>query len=180
MAKLNPEELQNVKALLQNGASSVIPTHNTLTLYTADRPEQITFNRDQVRFLHALQKGMTLEEAAAYAHWTLDQANRFLTSDKLKRVQENHAYCDGISAYWQSIGNWMAEGHRNYRDVLSKGQDRLAFEYWKEFGDRVAPKPTRPDAYRNPVVQININPDLVHKAIERQHAIEAEVLHANA
>ena len=79
---------------------------------------------------------------------------------------------------WSRSEKWFFEGDRIYRG--EKKCDKNQFEAWKELGDRVAPKKVLSNNEPTSKIEIHINPESVHKALERQKAIEAEILKESA
>lgn len=142
------------------------------------RTRFIQFKRKYLQFLQNWKADVPLEKAAANANLTVEQARRFLCRKDVRAWLSDLAQEAAIKRDWDRPEKWFAKGD----EMMSKSEvpDHV-IKIWQEFGDRVAPKPSRnAPSDRTPQIQININPGAVEKAFERQAAIEAEISKENA
>lgn len=136
----------------------------------------LELNRRENLFLLNFSHKKSLEEAAEGAGWTKERAIRFLRSEKMKALKENILFTrKGASAYWNNVDNWYVEGDTRYKSAIASGKDKLALEYWREFGDRASPKPSREQPDVRPTIQININPQAVEDAFSHHARVKESI-----
>lgn len=135
-------------------------------------PEFVTFSRKQYLFLNAYKMGVPLEEAAAKAEMTSEQATRFLDKPNTIAWLKDRSLMHHIKTEWEEPGKWWTLGN----DVLEGKRDLTKAQQvvFQEFGQRAVPK--RADAGHGVTkIEINIDPQAVKNALARQNAIDGEL-----
>lgn len=140
-------------------------------VYHADR--FINIKQKHQNFLNNWKDNVSLEKAANNANLTVEQARRFLARKDVRAWLDDLRREAAIKQEWDRPGKWYAKGQEMLAQPVVPDHH---IKIWQEFGDRAVPKPSRnaPSEAR-PTITININPNAVDKAFERQAAIEAQI-----
>lgn len=137
-------------------------------------PKEIKFTAQQYIFLRTYRLGVPIEDAAAKAGLTKEQAEAFLDRPKTQEWLHDRAIKDYIKHEWEEPGKWWKEGDA----VLNGHKDwsKAQIEVWKAFGERIAPVKKERETQSQPKIEINIDPSAVQEAFRRQNAIEAKLV----
>lgn len=135
-------------------------------------PEFVKFSRKQYLFLNAYKLGVPLDEAAAKADLTPEQAHRFLDKPQTIAWLKDRALQQHIKTQWEEPGKWWMLGN----DVLEGKRDLTKAQQivFQEFGQRIVPKKGE-TGHSVTRIEINIDPKAVSDALIRQEAIEGEL-----
>lgn len=130
------------------------------------------FSWRQYRFANCYRKTLDLETACAEAGMPRESALRFLRRPDIQRWMEDRLLMQQTKRAWNAEGRWWAEGDRLYQQ---EKVPKHKVEVWKEFGDRLDPKPAKTGDLTKESVQINIAADVISAMREREKAVEAEI-----
>lgn len=140
----------------------------------------IRCNRRQLTLLQALKEGLSVQDAALKAELTEEQAVRFLKKKDVQAWLRNKAEEEAVLRDW-TPEKWFALGQKWLDGDDSHRVPKHKIEVWRELGDRVVPKPSRNDEKDlKPVIEINIDPEAINRAFERQQSIEAQIVREQA
>lgn len=142
-------------------------------------PKFIRVHRKHTAFLyHYGQDGMSFEEAATKAGLTVEQAGRFWRRKDVQEWLSNMAAEISVQVDWQRRpAKWWALGDKWMKAPKEEKPTKMDVEIWKEFGDRVMPKPSRGnDGSSHGKIEIHIDGEVLKYFKGRQEAIEAEVV----
>lgn len=137
----------------------------------------VQFTAKQYVFLRAYRLGVPIEEACLKADMTVDQADRFLSKPMTLAWLRDRAIKDHIKNEWSEPGKWWEEGNKVWEGQVQPTRAQL--KVWEEFGSRVCPV-SRETVHSQPKIEINIDPNAVQKAMERQKAIDATIVKETA
>lgn len=129
------------------------------------------FSSRQYLFINAYRFGTSIEEAAQKADLSVEQAERFLARADVKAWLTDRALKDHIKREWEEPSKWYQIGHEKLEGM--RKMDKGDIVIWQEFGKRVAP--TRSETHGITKIEINIDPQAVKNALDRQSAIDAEL-----
>lgn len=137
-------------------------------------PDVVRFSRKQYQFLHAFRLGVPLSEAAAKANLSVEQAERFLNKPQTLAWLEDRALMTHIKTEWEEPAKWWAMGN----EILEGTRDcsKIQLAVWENFGARIVPKKSESGGGGATNIQININPEKVREAFNRQESIDADVV----
>lgn len=137
-------------------------------------PSLVHFTRQQYLFLQHYRLGIPLEEAAAKANMTAEDADKFLLKPKTVAWLQDRAVKDHIRNEWAEGGKWWEMGNDclDGKKHLSKDQQVV----FMAFGERVCPKPrvAENDGGKT-VIHFNFSADDVKQAFLREQSFEAEI-----
>lgn len=133
--------------------------------------EQFRFSWKTYKFLAAYNANKTLGEAAAEADITPIQAQRILDNPKVRRWIRSMAERSATKHQWMATDLWWQMGQKWMLD--KKEATKSAREAWIEFGKRCVP--LGGGGVGQGMIQINVDPAAVSRALDKQKAIEAEI-----
>lgn len=136
-------------------------------------PSVVHFTRNQYLFLNHYRLGVPIEEAAAKANMTTEEADRFLEMKKTRSWLEDRATKDHIRNEWAEGGKWWKMGDEclEGKKHLSKDQQVV----FMAFGERVCPKPRQSEGENSKtVINFNFTAQDVKEAFRREASFETE------
>lgn len=170
-----------VKSLVNTGARKCLIRKDHVYLPflqlpgTPNNQRMIRVNRKQLTLLSHLQEGLPIAEAAAKSELTENQAIYFLKKKEVLEWLQNKAKEAAIVRDW-TPGKWFDWGQKVLDAPEGVEIPKSKIEVWREFGDRCVPKPSRNGEQTGQRVEININLDEARKALQRQEAIEGQLV----
>lgn len=138
----------------------------------------VEFTAKQYIFLKHFRLGIPLDEAAARASMTPEQANRFLDKPATRTWLQDRALKDYIKEEWAEPGKWWQQGDEWLKAPKEQKPNKNDVEIWKEFGRRVCPISENQSGGAK--IEINIDPMAVQEAFRRQQVIEAQIVNDKA
>lgn len=178
-SELSPAEIQSIVATQPNLESS--STRHALRVrqdvyvpLVFTKGKFLCFKRKHLLFLDAFKPGVPLAKAAEAAGLSEHQAMKFLRRKDVRAWMHDLSKEAAIQRDWDRPAKWWKMGD----DILNRRMpcDEATLEVWREFGARVAPKPSRnAQVITENKIEINIDPGAVDKAMARQRAIDAEI-----
>lgn len=165
--------IDQAKILVQSedGRKGLVVGNRVISPHQFD-PSIPDFSSRHYIFLNAYRYGTPLDEAAQKADLSVEQADRFLDRDDVKRWLADRAKKDHIKREWEEPGKWYQIGNDKLEG--KREMDKADVVIWQEFGKRVVP--TRGESAGNVTkIEINIDPNSVQNALDRQKAIDAEL-----
>ena len=136
-------------------------------------PEIVRFSARQYVFLHKYRLGVSLEDAAAQANMTAEQAERFLDKDSTKAWLKDRAMKDHIKNEWAEPAKWWHKGDEWLNAPKEMKPNKNDVEIWKQFGMRVCPVSTEGSGTK---IEINIDPEAIARSKERRKSVEAQIV----
>ena len=128
----------------------------------------VRFKRKYLQFLNNWKADVPLEKAAANAGLTVEQARRFLCRRDVREWLADLTREAAIKRDWDRPEKWFAAGAEMMKQPVVADH---VVKIWQEFGDRVAPKPSRNSpSDKAPQIQININPLAVDLCLDYRTA----------
>lgn len=165
-------ENKELASLGRTDASSPLVVGNRVYDPLIFNEKIIKFSRKQYLFLNTYRLGVALEEAAAKADLTIEQVERFLDKPDVKAWLEDRALQDHIKKEWEEPAKWWSEGDKVWRGEKNASKPQIVV--WQEFGQRICPKKVESSG-SGAKVTININPQALKEAFERQEVIDGEL-----
>lgn len=138
----------------------------------------IRLHRKQVSFLYFYgSDGLSFEEAAQKSGMSFEQASRFWRRPDVQAWLADMAAEVAVQTEWkQRPAKWWALGQKWLEAPKEKTPSKGQLEVWKEFGDRVVPKPSRGnEAGSGSKVEIHIDGAVIDYFKTRQKTIETSV-----
>lgn len=135
-------------------------------------------NREYL-LLHNYRLGTPWEKAAEKVGMSLGTATKFWNSPKVVSWRLDQERKLRVKMKWETIEEVTEEFDKLYnQDEASRHKVDLL----KEVMDRVWPKPSRndPKNTQSPQIVINIDPESIQKAFDRQSAIDAQIVKEQA
>lgn len=163
------------KELISQGrtdATAPLIVGNTVFDPLTFAPEIVRFSRKQYIFLNAYKLGVPIDEAAAKADLTVEQAERFLRKPQTIEWLRDRSLMHHIKTEWEEPGKWWSMGNEVLEGKRQFNKSQIVV--FQEFGHRAVPKKSD-TAYSSTKIEINIDPQAVKEAFIRQEAIDGEV-----
>lgn len=166
--------MENKEIIAQGRTDATAPliVGNTVFDPLTFAPEIVRFSRKQYIFLNAYKLGVPIDQAAAKAELTVEQAERFLKRPQTMDWLKDRSLMHHIKTEWEEPGKWWVMGN----EVLEgKRQfNKAQIVVFQEFGHRAVPKKADM-GHTTTKIEINIDPKAVHDAFVRQEAIDGEL-----
>jgi hypothetical protein len=165
-------DLKEAKSLAKENDLKIAVVGNRVFEASQYAPELRVFPTKKWLFLNHYADEMPLSEAADKVGMTVEEAERFLETDKAKEWLERRAVIQYAKQKWSDGGEWVVTG-----EECLEGKKHLAKDQqivFQAFGERFMPK-AKTEQKGNTTINFNFSAEAVKAAIERQTVIDAEV-----
>lgn len=139
----------------------------------------IRLHRKQLEFLYLYgAEGLSFAEAASKSGMTVEQASRFWKRADVQAWLADMAAEVAVQVEWQrKPAKWWALGQKWMEAPKHLKPVKSDIEIWKEFGDRVVPKPSRNGERESGAkIEIHIDGTVLDYFKGRQKAIDGEIV----
>lgn len=170
---MNSLDKSQIREIARRNDAAVAIVGNRVYEASKYAPDLIYFTTDKYLLLNHFHSGMSLEAAAQKSGVPIEEAESFIDSPKAVEHLRKLAIRDYIRRDWEGGGKWveMGEAVLSGERKLSKDQQVV----YMAFRDQFMPKPKNENESKT-VINFNFTADDVKKALQRQSAIDVEVV----